>query len=404
MAKNPTLLQVFVASPSDVVEERKILEEVIEEFNLTWGDTHNLRLELVKWETHTRPGFGEDAQDVINEQIGDEYDIFLGIMWGRFGSPTNRAESGTEEEFDRAYSRFKKSPGDLQIMFYFKDAGIPPSKMNPEQLTKVQEFKKKIASEYGGLYHSFETTEEFRTKARIHLSNLVQDWKKTVPTAGAGTKTTTMPAPTPNTADPLAHLTALTHDDSDEGLIELSERAIDTMAAVVGIVEKMAEAITELGEKFQQRTNEINDLIAYGSTSDMKSVKRISNNAANDIEVYVNRMSAEIPEFSKQHSVAMDTFGKIAIISNTDLEEEPKDILAVLTQIKDYRIAISSTSNSLSEWRENVAGMPRMTTAFNRARKRAIAISDDLVAQLRVAENQAQDVERLLDRISHTTD
>ena len=44
-------------------------------------------------------GLGIDAQDVINRQLG-EYDIFLGIMNTRFGSPTHRADSGTEEEFD----------------------------------------------------------------------------------------------------------------------------------------------------------------------------------------------------------------------------------------------------------------------------------------------------------------
>ena len=178
MAKTQTLLQVFVASPSDLVDERKVLEEVIDEINLTWSDAHNIRLELVKWETHTRPEFGEDGQDVINRQIGDEYDIFLGVMWGRFGSCTNRADSGTEEEFDRAYSRLKTSPGSVQIMFYFKDAGIPPSKMDPAQLVKVQEFKRKIASEYGGLYHEFESLDEFGMKSRIHLSKLLQDWLK----------------------------------------------------------------------------------------------------------------------------------------------------------------------------------------------------------------------------------
>ena|SRR3989337_1199459 len=32
-------------------------------------------------ETHTYPGIGEDAQDVINKQIDDDYDIFIGLMW-----------------------------------------------------------------------------------------------------------------------------------------------------------------------------------------------------------------------------------------------------------------------------------------------------------------------------------
>ena len=61
-------------------------------------------------------------------------------------------------------------------MFYFKDAGISPSKIDPVQLQKVQEFKQRISDEYGGLYHSFETTDQFQSMVRIHLSKVVQDW------------------------------------------------------------------------------------------------------------------------------------------------------------------------------------------------------------------------------------
>ena len=176
MPQTQTILQVFVASPSDVAEERKILGEVIDDINQTASDAHTLRLKLLEWETDSYPGFGEDAQDVINQQIGDDYDIFLGIMWGRFGSPTPRAGSGTEEEFDRAVSRWKDSPERIRIMFYFKKADISSS-ADPEQIAKVQAFKKKISSE-GGLYHEFHAAEEFRTKARRHLTKVIQDWPK----------------------------------------------------------------------------------------------------------------------------------------------------------------------------------------------------------------------------------
>ena len=176
MPQTQTILQVFVASPSDVAEERKILESVIDDINRTARDAHPVRLELLKWETHARPGFGEDAQDVINQQIGDKYDIFLGIMWGRFGSPTPRAESGTEEEFNRALSRWEGSPERIQIMFYFKNAGIPPSELDPEQLAQVQAFKKKISSQ--GVYSEFQDAEDFRTQARRHLTKVIQDWRK----------------------------------------------------------------------------------------------------------------------------------------------------------------------------------------------------------------------------------
>lgn len=394
MAKTQTILQVFVASPGDVVEERKILEEVITEFNMTWSDTHKVHLDLLKWETHSRPGFGEDAQDVINEQIGDEYDIFIGIMWGRFGSPTKRSDSGTEEEFERAYARLAGSPNPVQIMFYFKDAGIPPSKLDPEQLSKVQAFKHKLSSGHGGLYYEFETAEEFQTKCRIHLSKLVQDWLK-APGATGTTKTESPPTSTHDEVDSLANLRGLS-DDDEEGLFDLAERANDAMAALVGVVTKMIEAINDIGAKLELRTKEANALTAGGATPDAKAVKRVSNNAANDFEVYVNRMSVEIPEFHKQHIASMDAFGKMAMISATDLNEGLNDIRMALGQIQKYRAAISTSSDSLTAFRESTAALPRMTTVFNRARKRAVAVMDDLLAQFRSAARQSEDVEELL--------
>ena len=179
-----------MAGPSDVAEERKILGEVIDDINRTASDAHTLRLELRKWETDSYPGFGEDAQDVINQQMGDKYDIFLGIMWGRFGSPTPRAGSGTEEEFNRAFSRWKDSPERIRIMFYFKDAGIPPSKSDPQQLEQVRAFKEKI-SDQGGLYREFQDAEDFRTQARRHLIQVIQDWPKPALSAPETAETTT---------------------------------------------------------------------------------------------------------------------------------------------------------------------------------------------------------------------
>lgn len=397
MAKTQTVLQIFLASPSDIIDERKIVEDVIDEINVTWSDSHEVRLELLKWETHTRPSFGEDAQDVINQQIGDEYDIFLGIMWGRFGSQTNRAESGTEEEFERAYARLSKSPESVQIMFYFKDAGIPPSKSDPAQLSKVKAFKDRISTELGGLYHEFETPDQFETKVRIHLSKLVQDWLKS-PATTAPAKTTSTPSPAEEAFDPLANLAALTDEDED-GLFELADRVNEAMTAVNRVVTEMTEATSELGEKSQQRTKEFTKLTAGGVVPNAKAAKRVSNDAAHDLEVYVQRISAEIPEFHKQHSAAMDTFGKIAMISATDLVKAPDDIRNTLKNIQEYRSSVSNSFASTNGLRDTTAALPRMTTAFNRARRRAVAVMDDLLVQFRNAESQAGDVEELLNRM-----
>lgn len=398
MAKAHTVLEVFIASPGDVASEREVLENVVSEFNLTWGDRHRVRLEILKWETHSRPGMGEDAQDVINRQIGDEYDIFLGIMWGRFGTATARADSGTEEEFQRAYDRLKNGER-VQIMFYFKDAGIPPSKLDTEQIAKLQTFKNKIADEYGGLYYQFESTDEFQTKARIHLSKVVQDWLGSN-SGMIGSKTVAKTEePESDEYNPLANLSALDACDAEEGVIELVDRGTEAMDEVVEIVNRMALATTDLGDKFTQRAAEAK---AIGQKNDHKSAKRVADNAANDIEVFVKRMSVEIPEFYKQNAIFTESFSNVALIAEKDLNEDEADVKAALSSMQGYRGAIGSSSGNLIEFKKVLSDLPRTTTQFNQARRRAVAIMDDLLAQLRMTASQANDIENLLKRLLKT--
>lgn len=394
MAKTRTILEIFVASPGDVKDERTLLDDVISEFNKTWGSRHGVTLDLLKWETDSYPAFGADPQDVINTQIGDEYDIFIGIMWGRFGSRTKRAESGTEEEFNRAYSRLLDAPNGVQIMFYFKDAGIPPSKIDPEQLQKVKEFQKRISDECGGLYHSFETPEQFQQSVRMHLSNVVQNW---LTDNGArnfleSTKTVRSVEETIDDSNPLANLLALEMESEEEGVIELIESANESMTEVTNVVERMSEITLALSDKFIQLTAEAH----CADRGDIKAAKRVASKASDDLDVFVKRLSVEIVEFKNYNTRAMDTFGKIAMLAETELDKNPQDIVVVYTSLQGYTTALITSSESLSDFRNAIFKMPRMTTDFNRARKRAVAVMDDLLNQLRIASSQSYDVEKLL--------
>src|ERR1019366_132994 len=117
MPRDEHVLTVFVASPSDLDPERSLLEEAIRELNLSWSRTLGVHLELVRWEANGYPGVGHDAQDVLNRELPGDYDIFVGLMWAKFGTPTGRAGSGTEEEFHRALKRFQENAGSVKIMF-----------------------------------------------------------------------------------------------------------------------------------------------------------------------------------------------------------------------------------------------------------------------------------------------
>ena len=226
MPHQATVLKVFVASPEDVSEERDCLEEVIRELNMIWAQQLSIRLELICWETHTYPGFGEDPQAVINEQISQDFDIFIGLMWYRFGTPTGRAGSGTVEEFSRAKKRYDQNPDSLQLMIYFKDAPapIPPSELDLEQVARVSEFRSSLG-EQGGLYKTFQTVSEFKNLVRMHLSLFVQ---KAIPQASALSPSTS------NGKETLApdYTGQIEHEDDEIGLLDLLEQVEDEFVMV----------------------------------------------------------------------------------------------------------------------------------------------------------------------------
>ena len=64
--------KVFVASPSDLTEERESINEVISELNLIYGNPNNIVIELIKWETNSGPAISEQhVQGIINNDIGN---------------------------------------------------------------------------------------------------------------------------------------------------------------------------------------------------------------------------------------------------------------------------------------------------------------------------------------------
>jgi hypothetical protein len=141
-------ITVFVATPGDVAKERDVVKEAIVQINQLALLGESTVVVLKRWETHAWPGFGEDAQSVINRQIGP-YDVFVGIMWNRIGTPTGRAASGTVEEFERAYVAWKqhKRPA---LMFYFNRSPSDLSTENElEQKMEVLKFRKDYVSKGG---------------------------------------------------------------------------------------------------------------------------------------------------------------------------------------------------------------------------------------------------------------
>jgi hypothetical protein len=399
MTVQKNFIRVFLASPGDLAPEREAISEVVNEINRAIGEANNVYLELVKWETHTRPDFGEDAQDVINRQIGDGYEIFIGLMWGRFGSPTNRAESGTEEEFERAMARRSGSPASVTIMLYFKNAPIAPSEIDPIQIGKVQDFKKRVSKELGGFYHQFDSTDEFASKVRIHLIQLVPEILRR-PSQPVGRAQ----AAASDFKIALSHFNALGDDDYDEGIVELTEKSLAALNALTEVSGKIARANEKLGEKIGHAADEMRAAALAGQAAIADARKRIPNRIADDVEDFVSELLVAVPEFHKQHALAMELFGKLAVIANSELEEPTENFVMVLGTLKRLTEVISTSVRQIQGLKDSMASTPRMTTAYNRARKRAVALLADLISQMEVAVSSTREVESLLEGIIKSRD
>jgi hypothetical protein len=166
-------VRVFVASPSDVIAEREAMAGVINELNTVlhaFSPDAAVVLELVRWETHTFPTIGR-PQGIINDQV-DEYDIFVGIMWKRFGSSTGVAGSGTEEEFRIALRRWDETR-QPHIMFYFSAAPSPPPSTPAEidELVSVVSFRTELMKI--GLVWQYPDSGRFADVIRPHLAAVI---------------------------------------------------------------------------------------------------------------------------------------------------------------------------------------------------------------------------------------
>ncbi len=166
-------VRVFVASPGDTTEERNLVKEAVDDINRHHGRLENFRLDLLLWEEDSYPDVGADAQDVINRQIGD-YELFIGLMSTKFGSPTGRASSGTEEEFERTYQKLLENPKGMKILFYFRNATVKILESDLYEGLQIQRFRDRIGI-LGVRYQVYETSSDFRRHIRNHLLQAVHD-------------------------------------------------------------------------------------------------------------------------------------------------------------------------------------------------------------------------------------
>lgn len=391
MPRQEHVVSVFVASPGDLKDERASLEEIIREFNQTQSRERGFRFELVRWETHAYPGVGQDAQDVINKQIPNDYDVFIGIMWHRFGTPTGRADSGTIEEFEQAKKRHDDDPKSVQIMFYFKDAPLPPSQIDPQQLAKVAAFRETLGEE-GVLYWPFNNLKDFERLLRSHVIRQAQTWHRRLkPTDTEGLE--------PLTDGHVVTRPETVNDEEDLGIIDFAEIFQERFAELGRITDRMTSDSKDFGERIDTHTRDISQLAgASHGEIDPRAVKRVIAKQARDLDQFALRLEAEIPHLGRNLNEGMDAL--LHAVRMTDefeaMPDKNSQVQALLSATVLFRKTFAGAESTIQGLRESLAELPRLTSALNRSKRKTVSVLARIVQEYKTAQRLAIEAEQLL--------
>ena len=162
MAKQITQYELLISCPGDIVDEVKIIEDVVDKFNQQFSATLGISILTRHWSKSSYPQSGSKPQQIINQQFVEDCDAAIAMFWTRFGTPTDKYGSGSEEEIEIMLEKGK------QIFMYFCDKQVEPSQIDPKQYNKITKFRKKYKDR--GLFYCYNTNEEFKELINAHLT------------------------------------------------------------------------------------------------------------------------------------------------------------------------------------------------------------------------------------------
>lgn len=187
------VIRIFLASPSDVWEERGISHQVIDTLGKEPHFRHRVLLDIIAWDD---PSAGvpmlatERPQESIERArpTSATCDIVVVILWTRMGTPLSSAdrcpstgepyESGTEREFEEAVNSEKFPPPEVLVYRRRQPIEAALGSEAMREMSSVEQFFKKFREPNGAYVRSvneYDGPEDFRRLLRQHLDELIDD-------------------------------------------------------------------------------------------------------------------------------------------------------------------------------------------------------------------------------------
>jgi hypothetical protein len=142
---------------------------------------HGYPVEFLVW-PDVPPGAGRPQQVIFDHFPVETWDVFIGLLWMRFGTPAGEKDertalpmTGTEEEFKAAHRAWRASGGRKPNVAIYRCERVGETKGKGLQMAAVAFFEQLSAdAEYHGLAGKFVTTDEFKERVERDLEAIIQ--------------------------------------------------------------------------------------------------------------------------------------------------------------------------------------------------------------------------------------
>lgn len=191
MATQSRLIRIFISSPGDVSEERKIAQQILDDLLYDPLFVEKIAIRVVAWD---KPGAGTYMLANMSPQAAidaglpkpSQCDIVVVIFWSRMGTPLTHEgvdySSGTHYEYEDAMkaSRATNKPS---VVLYRRTEKVLFAAADPKfndkvaQYQRVQDFFNSFTDEQGRLttaYNTYEKPADFAREFEHHMRGLIK--------------------------------------------------------------------------------------------------------------------------------------------------------------------------------------------------------------------------------------
>jgi len=287
MPRNVTQYDLLISCPGDIKDEILLINKAVEEFNSLFSDTLGISIRTKHWSKNAYAQSGGKPQALLNQQFVKECDAAVALFWTRFGTPTDEYGSGTEEEIEIMLESGK------QVFMYFSDKPVNPSRHDPAEYAKVQEFRQKYKDR--GVYFTYTSDDGFYKLFFAHLTQYFMAEKRVAEIR----------------AERASELVLKGIDDGGK----LSESAafqplkLNTQQSLGYMIAEIKALISEISDIHLQRATSRFGAICYG----MNSPVEVSDGRVQTIEEVAKMWDISLPEdFFCVGNLAKDTLASAA--------------------------------------------------------------------------------------------